>query len=217
LAPVASVWGIVVAAGAGSRFGGAKQFAQLGSGRVVDWAVVATAGVCEGVVLVLPPDVAWDGVAVAATVPGGATRAESVRAGLAAVPADALIIVVHDAARPLAPPGLFLAVIAAVAAGADGALPGVPVTDTLKQTDGDRVVATVPRGDLVAAQTPQAFRADVLRRAHAGVADATDDAALVEAVGGKVVVVPGAQANMKLTTASDLALAAALLEWAAKS
>lgn len=214
---MASVWGIVVAAGAGTRFGGAKQFAQLGSGRVVDWAVVATAGVCEGVVLVLPPDVVWDGVAVAATVPGGATRAESVRAGLAAVPADALIIVVHDAARPLAPPGLFLAVIAAVAAGADGALPGVPITDTLKQTDGDRVVATVPRGDLVAAQTPQAFRADVLRRAHAGVADATDDAALVEAVGGKVVVVPGAQANMKLTTASDLALASALLEWAAKS
>jgi 2-C-methyl-D-erythritol 4-phosphate cytidylyltransferase len=214
---VGSVWGIVVAAGAGSRFGGAKQFAPLGTGRVVDWAVVATAGACDGVVLVLPPDVPWDGVPVAAVVAGGATRAESVRAGLAAVPAEAVIIVVHDAARPLAPPGLFQAVVEAVAAGADGALPAIPVTDTLKRTEGDRVLATVPRAGLVAAQTPQAFRADVLRRAHAGVVDATDDAALVEAVGGSVVVVPGAQANMKLTTGSDLAMAAALLEWAAKS
>jgi 2-C-methyl-D-erythritol 4-phosphate cytidylyltransferase len=208
-----------VAAGVGARFGGPKQFAPLGTGRVVDWAVVATAGACDGVVLVLPPDVAWDGVPVAAVVPGGASRAESVRAGLAAVPAQALIIVVHDAARPLAPPGLFQAVVAAVAAGADGALPGIPVTDTLKQTEGDRVLDTVSRAGLVAAQTPQAFRADVLRRAHAGVAnsDATDDAAMVEAVGGSVVVVPGAQANMKVTTGSDLAMAAALLEWAAKS
>ena len=179
--------------------------------------MVAAAGACDRVVIVLPPDVEWDGVPVAAVVAGGATRAESVRAGLAAVPPEAVVVVVHDAARPLAPPGLFQAVIAAVAAGADGALPGIPVPDTLKRTEGDRVVDTVARSDLVAAQTPQAFRADVLRRAHAGAGQATDDAALVEAVGGKVVVVPGAQANIKLTTASDLAMAAALLEWAAKS
>jgi 2-C-methyl-D-erythritol 4-phosphate cytidylyltransferase len=179
--------------------------------------VTAAAGACDGVVLVLPPEVEWDGVPVAAAVTGGATRAESVRAGLAAVPPDAVVVVVHDAARPLAPPGLFQAVIAAVAEGADGALPGIAVPDTLKRTDGNRVVATVSRSGLVAAQTPQAFRADVLRRAHLGAGDATDDAALVEAVGGTVVIVPGAQANIKLTTGSDLALAAALLEWAAKS
>jgi 2-C-methyl-D-erythritol 4-phosphate cytidylyltransferase len=184
---------------------------------VVDWAVTAAAGACDAVVLVLPADVEWDGAPVAAVVAGGATRADSVRAGLAAVPPEALVVVVHDAARPLAPPGLFQAVIGALDDGADGALPGIPVPDTHKRTDGNRVVATVPRAGLVAAQTPQAFRADVLRRAHIGAGDATDDAALVEAVGGKVVVVPGAQANIKLTTGSDLAMAAALLEWAAKS
>jgi 2-C-methyl-D-erythritol 4-phosphate cytidylyltransferase len=139
-----------------------------------------------------------------------------VRAGLAAVPADADVIAVHDAARPLAAPALYAAVVAAVRAGADGAIPGIPVADTLKRVDArgheQVIVGTVDRSALVAAQTPQAFRADVLRAAHASGDDATDDAALVEARGGKVVIVPGDPSNLKLTGPRDLAVAAALLE-----
>ena len=132
------------------------------------------------------------------------------RNGLAAVPADAEIVVVHDAARPLATAALFDAVIAAVRAGADAAIPGVPVSDTIKQVDGERVVETLDRSKLVAVQTPQAFRADALRKAHAAGGEATDDAGLVEANGGTVVVVPGEQANIKVTTPDDLRIAEAL-------
>jgi 2-C-methyl-D-erythritol 4-phosphate cytidylyltransferase len=145
---------------------------------------------------------------VAAAVPGGPSRSESVRAGLAAVPPEAEIIVVHDAARPLAPAALFQAVVDAVRAGADAAVPALPVVDTLKQVDGGRVVATVDRDGLVAVQTPQAFRAAALRAAHAAGGVASDDAALVEAAGGSVVVVPGDPSNLKLTTPEDLAQAA---------
>jgi 2-C-methyl-D-erythritol 4-phosphate cytidylyltransferase len=132
-----------------------------------------------------------------------------VRNGLAAVPADAAIVCVHDAARPLATPELYARVIAAVAAGADGAIPGVPVTDTIKLVDelvdgGGTVVGTPDRARLVAVQTPQAFRAEMLRAAHAAGGEGTDDAALVEAEGGRVVVVPGEVENLKVTTPSDL-------------
>ena len=110
---------------------------------------------------------------------------------------------VHDAARPAASAALFAAVVAAVRTGADGAVPGVPVVDTIKRVHGGAVVATVDRAELVAVQTPQAFRAPVLRAAHVGEPDASDDAALVEAAGGRVVVVPGEPANVKLTTPAD--------------
>jgi 2-C-methyl-D-erythritol 4-phosphate cytidylyltransferase len=206
-----TVWAIVVAAGGGTRFGGAKQFEQLGTARVVDHAVAAAAAACDAVVLVVPPDCEWDGAAVAASVRGGATRSASVRAGLEAVPDAVEIVIVHDAARPLASAALFGAVIAAVREGADGAVPGVEVADTLKRLDGGRVVATIPRDGLVAVQTPQAFRAASLREAHRGDLDATDDAALVEGAGGRVVVVPGEAGNRKITTPDDLGLAAALL------
>lgn len=200
-----------MAAGTGSRFGSAKQFASLAGRRVIDWSVGTAASACDGVVVVLPPGVAWDGPPVAAAVPGGAIRSDSVRAGLAAMPHDAAIVVVHDAVRPLAPRALFDAVIAAVRAGADGAVPAVEVVDTLKRVDGGRVVATVDRDGLVAVQTPQAFRVAVLRAAHTGGGAATDDAALVEAAGGTVVVVPGDPSNLKLTTPDDLARAAWVL------
>jgi 2-C-methyl-D-erythritol 4-phosphate cytidylyltransferase len=143
-----------------------------------------------------------------AVVTGGATRSASVRNGLAQVPADAEVIVVHDAARPLATPDLFEAVIAAVDDGADGALCAVPLTDTIRLTSG----GTVDRAELLAVQTPQAFRAAALRAAHAGGDDATDDAALVEANGGRVVVVSGSPTNVKITHPHDLVVAAALLE-----
>jgi 2-C-methyl-D-erythritol 4-phosphate cytidylyltransferase len=166
---------------------------------LLEWSTDAAAKCCDDLVVVLPPG--------QGDVAGGATRSDSVRAGLAAVPDDAEIIVVHDAARPLASAALFEAVVDAVRAGADGAIPGVAVVDTVKRIDGDRVVETLDRAQLVAVQTPQAFKADVLRKAHAGGGDATDDAALVEATGGTVVVVPGEPHNIKITTPEDLRVA----------
>jgi 2-C-methyl-D-erythritol 4-phosphate cytidylyltransferase len=204
-------WGIVVAAGSGARFGGPKQFHDLGVERIVDRSVRTALRCCDGVVVVLPADAAWDGPPVAAAVPGGATRAESVRAGLAAVPASADIVLVHDAARPLAGDALFRAVVDAVRAGADGAIPGLAVADTIKQVEGARVIATVPRDNLVTVQTPQAFRAGALRDAHRDGADGTDDAALVEAAGGAVVIVDGERTNLKITGPEDLMLMNALL------
>jgi 2-C-methyl-D-erythritol 4-phosphate cytidylyltransferase len=198
------VWTIVVAGGTGSRFGRAKQFEFVGPRRVIDHAADAARQASDGVVLVVPPaDVASEG-----GVAGGTTRSESVRAGLAAVPVEATIICVHDAARPFASAHLFAAVIEAVGRGADGAVPGVEVTDTIKRIDPDSVVIdTPPRETLVAVQTPQAFRASALRAAHASGREATDDAALVESCGGVVVVVAGELTNRKITHLDDLAWA----------
>lgn len=211
-----STWGIVVAGGTGTRFGTAKQFESIGGARLVDRAVEVTATACDEVVVVLPDAYPWDGSSVAAAVVGGATRSASVRAGLTAVPPSATIVVVHDAARPMASPALFDAVIGAVRRGADAAVPAVPVPDTVKRVDGDEVVETVSRDGLVAVQTPQAFRADALRAAHAVGADATDDAALIEAADGRVVIVPGDRANLKVTTPADLVMAVAILARASR-
>jgi 2-C-methyl-D-erythritol 4-phosphate cytidylyltransferase len=201
-----TVWAIVVAAGSGARFGGAKQFEELEGRRVVDWSLAASRSVADGVVLVVPADHQADEAPVAdAVVVGGATRSASVRAGLAEVPDDADVVVIHDAARPFARPALFEAVVAAVRAGADGAVPGVGLADTIKRVVDGRVVATLDRDELVAVQTPQAFAAAALRRAHLSGTDATDDAALVEASGGRVVVVAGDPANTKITLRTDLA------------
>jgi len=205
---------IVVAAGGGARFGAAKQFARLGDTTVVDRAVRVAQDACDNVVVVLPGDASWDAPPGVARTIGGPTRSDSVRAGLALVPADADVIVVHDAARPLASRQLFERVIRAVADGADGAVPALPVADTVKRVEGDRVVETVPRDGLVGAQTPQAFRADALRAAHVVGAVDTDDAALVEANGGVVRIVEGERRNLKLTLPADLELAEALLDGA---
>ncbi len=200
-----TVWAIVVAAGSGSRFGGPKQFAELEGRRVVDWALVASRSVADGVVLVVPASHLGDEAPAAdVVVAGGATRSESVRAGLDAVPAGADVVVVHDAARPFASPALFEAVVACVRDGADAAIPGVAIADTVKRVVDGRVVGTLNRDELVAVQTPQAFAADALRKAHAGGGEATDDAALVEAAGGRVMVVPGDPANTKITLRADL-------------
>lgn len=219
-----SIWAIVVAAGHGTRFGSLKQFAVLGGQSVVARAVSAVSHGAEGVVVVVPQDTARAGDPAAScgidmstlpppmkllVVAGGATRAASVRAGLAAVPAGCDVIVVHDAARPLAPRMLCEAVVAAVRNGADGAVPGAPVADTVKRVAGNEIVETVDRDTLVRVQTPQAFTAAVLREAHSGAPEATDDAALVEARGGRIVVVPGPVHNVKITSPEDLALA----EW----
>jgi 2-C-methyl-D-erythritol 4-phosphate cytidylyltransferase len=203
-------WTIVVAAGSGARFGGAKQFLTVGDERLVDIAVRTASRASDRVVIVLPAGTDWDGPPVAAAIAGGVTRADSVRAGLEAVPGSVDVVVVHDAARPLATDALFTAVIDAVRDGADGAVPGLPVADTIKRVEGERVVETVPRDGLVAVQTPQAFRAGALRAAHRDRADGTDDAALVERDGGKVVVVPGDPDNVKVTAPDDLELVAGL-------
>jgi 2-C-methyl-D-erythritol 4-phosphate cytidylyltransferase len=200
-----SVWVIVVAAGSGTRFGAPKQYEVLGDRRVLDWSLDAARAVADGVVLVVPADDVDRAEPADRVVAGGATRSASVRAGLDAVPADAAIVVVHDAARPSAGVDLFHAVIDAVRAGADGALPGLAVVDTVKRVRDSVVVETVERSELVTVQTPQAFRAGVLRAAHAGGGDASDDGALVEAAGGRVVVVPGQPDNLKITGPDDLA------------
>lgn len=212
------MWTIVVAGGSGARFGGPKQFELLAGRRVLDRAVDVAVAASDAVVVVVPGDRLGEERArleeepgVAAVVSGGDTRSASVRCGLAAVAHDAQVICIHDAARPLASPELFASVIAAVRAGADGAVPGLPLADTVKQVDGDGwVTATPDRATLVAVQTPQAFRADVLRRAHEGGSEGTDDAALVEVI-GRVRVVPGEPANRKLTRPDDLAWAEAEL------
>lgn len=212
-----SVWTIVVAGGSGRRFGSLKQFAELGGRRVVDLSLDVANRCGDGVVLVVPADDAERENGVA----GGPTRTASVRNGLAAVPADAAVILVHDAARPFASDHLYELVIDAVARGADGAVPGLPVTDTVKVIEVveasslgssaagaiPRVVTTPDRATMVAVQTPQAFRADVLRRAYLTEVDGTDDASLVESIGGTVVVVPGEPDNRKITHPEDL-------EWA---
>jgi len=141
-------------------------------------------------------------------VEGGNTRSESVRRGLVAVPDTATIICVHDAARPFASPTVFQRVISAVVDGADAAVPGVAVVDTIKQVNESNVVVATPRREtLRAVQTPQAFRAESLRRAHATGGEGTDDATLIEKMNGEVVVVEGEIVNRKITTREDL-------EWA---
>ena len=207
----AGVWAIVVAAGSSSRFGRLKQFESLAGRPVLDWSIDAARSVAAGLVLVVPGQARMEDRRADTVVGGGSSRAASVRAGLDAVPDDAEVVVVHDAARPLAGTELFQAVVRALVPGVDAAIPGLPVTETIKEVAGDRVVGTLDRSRLVAVQTPQAFRAVGLRAAHRSGREATDDAALVEAAGGTVVVVPGDPRNIKLTEPSDLVVMEALL------
>jgi len=198
------VWTIVVAAGSGLRFGSAKQFETIGGKKIVDWAVEEAEKHSAGVVVVVPVGQ----VSGVGQVEGGSTRSESVRRGLAQVPETATIICVHDAARPFASPTVFQRVISAVVDGADAAVPGVAVVDTMKQVNESNVVVATPRREtLRAVQTPQAFRAESLRRAHSNGGEGTDDATLIEKMSGEVIVVEGEIVNRKITTREDL-------EWA---
>jgi 2-C-methyl-D-erythritol 4-phosphate cytidylyltransferase len=208
------VWSIIVAAGSGSRFGRTlpKQYEVLAGRRVLDWSIDAARSVSNGIVLVVAeayadqPEPSVDVVVV-----GGPERSDSVRAGLTAVP-ETDVIVVHDAARPLASFALFGEVVMTVREGMDGAVPGIRPVDTIKRVDSSGSVSeTLDRNELRAVQTPQAFRAGILRDAHAAGQRATDDAALVEAIGGKVKVVLGDLQNIKITHEADLAYAEQLL------
>lgn len=203
----AAVWCVVVSAGSGTRFGGPKHLADLAGSTVLDRSVATASATCDGVVVVLAPGAEGPVSGASSVVGGGSSRSESVANGLAAVPEDAAVVLVHDAARPLASPALFERVIAAVRSGADAVVPVVSVIDTIRHVRN----GTVDRDELRAVQTPQGFRAAVLRSAHAGGGQATDDASLVEATGGTVVLVDGERWNMKITEPTDLAVAAALV------
>jgi 2-C-methyl-D-erythritol 4-phosphate cytidylyltransferase len=216
------VWAVLVAAGRGERLGDErpKAFAKLGelpllaeSLRRLDeceWidqiVVVAPAGWEEPSILLAEQL----GVSkVSACVAGGETRSGSVRAGLAEVAEDAAVVLVHDAARPVLPAEVVRRLLDALDEGYDGAVPGLPVADTVKRVVGELVIETPLRSELVAVQTPQAFVASVLRAAAVG--EGSDCASLVEAAGGKVKVVPGDERLLKVTTREDLARVAGWL------
>jgi 2-C-methyl-D-erythritol 4-phosphate cytidylyltransferase len=217
---VGATWALIAAAGTGERLGidRPKAFASLG-GRpllaesldrldrceLVDAIVVAAPPGWEEPAILLAEELAAS--KVVACVTGGATRAESVAAALAEVPEEALVVLVHDAARPLVDDTVVERLLARLGEGFDGAVPVLAVADTLKRVRGGAVEETVERDGLVAAQTPQAFLALSLRRAFEGdVAEATDCASLVERNGGRVATVEGDPRLLKITTPPDLAL-----------
>jgi 2-C-methyl-D-erythritol 4-phosphate cytidylyltransferase len=217
---LSAVWALIAAAGAGERLGidRPKAFAALG-GRpllaesmdrldrceLVDAIVVAAPLDWEEPSILLAEELAAS--KVVACVTGGATRAESVRAALAEVPEEALVVLVHDAARPLVDVAVIERLLVPLSEGFDGAVPVLAIADTLKSVRDGAIVATVDREGLVAAQTPQAFLAEPLRRAFAGdLSDATDCASLVERAGGRVAAVEGDPRLLKVTTPADLAL-----------
>jgi 2-C-methyl-D-erythritol 4-phosphate cytidylyltransferase len=206
---------LVVAAGRGERLGTSvpKAFALLAGRPMVEWSIAALRAVdaIEEIVVALPPGMdAPDGTIGVA---GGTQRSHSVQAALAAARADDQVVV-HDAARPLLSAGLVIECLAALRE-ADAAIAAAPVTDTIKECDGRRVVRTLDRSRLWAVQTPQAFRRDALERALDQDDDvlgaATDDATLVEAQGGTVRLVPAPRENLKVTTPLDLQVAELLL------
>ena len=219
-----SVWAVLAAAGSGERLGAdrPKAFVRLGEqpllaeslGRLdasewIDAIVVAAPPGWEEPAILLAEELGCG--KVSACVTGGATRADSVRLGVAEVPSDAAVVVVHDAARPLLDDSVVERVVAALGDGWDGAVPALPVADTVKRVDGELIVETVARDALRVVQTPQAFVADVLRSALTG-SDWTDCSAAVEAAGGRVRVVDGDPRLLKVTDARDLERVAALLQ-----
>jgi 2-C-methyl-D-erythritol 4-phosphate cytidylyltransferase len=218
-----SVWAVLAAAGSGERLGAdrPKAFVRLGDEPLLaqSLARLDASDWIDAIVVAAPPG--WEEPAillaeelgcskVSTCVAGGATRADSVRRGVDEVPSDAAVILVHDAARPLLEDEVVERVLAALNEGWDGAVPAMPLSDTVKRVDGDRVVETLPRDELRMVQTPQAFVADVLRGALGG-SDWTDCSAAVEAKGGRVRMVEGDRRLLKVTDAEDLERVAALL------
>jgi 2-C-methyl-D-erythritol 4-phosphate cytidylyltransferase len=223
-----SVWAILAAAGSGERLGldRPKAFAPLNDRPLVAEPLerLDASEWVEGIVIAAPPEweepcilVAEEVAAgkVSKAVTGGATRSESVRAALAEVPDDATVVLVHDGARPLITNEVIERVISALGDGWDGAVPTLSIADTVKRVDGEAIAETLDRTDLVTAQTPQAFDANVLRGAFSTlqqtVTKSTDCASLVESNGGRVRAVEGDPRLLKVTTAADLELVASWL------
>jgi len=212
-----SVWAVIVAAGRGERLGldRPKAFANLRDRPLLAESLerLEASDWIDSIVVAAPPD--WEEPVillaeelgcgkVIESVTGGATRAASVRAALAKVSEDAAVVLVHDAARPVVPEEVIERLLTALNEGWDGAIPVLPLPDTVKRVEGDRVIETVDREGLVMAQTPQAFVATALRDAVASGGEATDCSALVEARGGRVKAVPGDRRLVKITEAADL-------------
>jgi 2-C-methyl-D-erythritol 4-phosphate cytidylyltransferase len=217
---VGATWAVIAAAGTGDRLGidRPKAFAALGGRPLLAESIdrLERSELIDAIVVAAPPGweepsilLAEELVAskVVACVTGGPTRSESVAAALQEVPEDALVVLVHDAARPLLDDAVLERLLGPLGEGFDGAVPVLPVADTLKRVRNGTIEETVDREGLVAAQTPQAFLAPTLRRAFgAEHADATDCASLVERAGGRVAVVDGDPRLLKVTTPADLAL-----------
>ena len=225
ITPVPRVAVIVVAAGSGTRLGAPdpKAFVGIDQHTILRHCLEGVfAAPSAQVIVVAPPgregdantdalEASGDRRDLVQVVTGGATRQASVAAGLHAVWPDVEVVLVHDAARALTPPAVFERVIAAVDAGAAGAIPVLPVVDTLKRVDGARIVAAVDRSELAAAQTPQGFRRDVLDAAYAAAEqEFTDDAAVVASAGHDVAIVDGSELSFKITTPADLERARSL-------
>jgi 2-C-methyl-D-erythritol 4-phosphate cytidylyltransferase len=221
-----SVWAVLAAAGRGERLGSdrPKAFARLGGRPLLAESLerLEASAWIDQIVIAAPPD--WEEPCilvaeeigagkVSSVVPGGAARSESVRLALEEVPEDAAVVLVHDAARPLLPDAVIERVLAPLSEGWDGAVPVLPVPDTVKKVDQGQIVETLRRAELVAAQTPQAFVAPALKGALEGdLSSASDCSSLVEARGGRVKVVEGDRRLLKVTDAEDLALVESWLE-----
>jgi 2-C-methyl-D-erythritol 4-phosphate cytidylyltransferase len=217
---VGATWAVIAAAGSGERLGidRPKAFAVLGGRPLLAESLdrLDRCALVDAIVVAAPPE--WEEPSillaeelaaskVVACVSGGATRAESVAIALAEVPDEALVVLVHDAARPLVDDAVVGRLLVPLGQGFDGAVPVLPVADTLKRIRDGAVAETVDREGLVVAQTPQAFLAPTLRRAFAGdLVGATDCASVVERAGGRVAVVEGDPRLLKVTTPDDLAL-----------
>ena len=226
-----TTWAVIVAAGSGDRLAAdrPKAFARLGDRPLLAESLerLDRSEWVDGIVVVCPEG--WEEPAillaeelgaskVAQAVTGGASRAESVRLGVDEVPPEAAALLVHDAARPLVPGEVIERVLEPLGDGWEGVVPALPVADTIKRVERDQVSETLERDGLVAAQTPQAFAADVLRAALAGdLSEATDCASLVEARGGRVKVVEGDVRLVKVTSQADLVLVEQLLDQEAQS
>jgi 2-C-methyl-D-erythritol 4-phosphate cytidylyltransferase len=220
-----TVVAVVPAAGSGERLaaGIPKAFYQLEGQTLVERAVrgLLDSGVVDTVVAAVPPGLADEAKLIlsdtATVVAGGENRAESVSLALAALPGDPDFVLVHDAARALTPPTLIARVVDALRAGHDAVVPALPLSDTIKAVDANGAVLGTPeRAGLRAVQTPQGFATDLLLRAYRGAAhlsgaDFTDDASLVERLGGQVQVVDGDPLAFKITTQLDLLLAQAVV------
>ena len=212
---------VLVAAGSGERLGAGvpKAFCEVGGRTLLEHAAARFAAHPQVRELCVVAPAARTAEAArltgATVVPGGATRQASVLAGLAALPPDVEFVLVHDVARPFVPDAVITAVLAALGAGADGAIPVVPLHDTIRRVDAaGAFVEVVDRSTLVAVQTPQGFRRSTLLAAHEAGRElaVTDDAALIEAQGGRVVAVPGDDAAFKITRPWDLTVAEAVAE-----
>jgi 2-C-methyl-D-erythritol 4-phosphate cytidylyltransferase len=210
---VTRVAAIITAAGSGTRMGTRKQFLELAPGeRILDRVVTTCRAVASWVAIVVPPGSGWDGQPVDAVVAGGASRLESVSAGVAAVPDDIDVVVVHSASHPFASVDLVRRLIAAIEAGADGAVPFLAAVDVIKRRDGDGTLTTVGRQGLGSAQAPMAYARPSLDRALAAVSGAAvvEESAAVEGIGGKVVAVAGESTNLHVTDPTSLAVVRAL-------